>query len=182
MSRMADEELEALLRRCGEELKLRSEEIASGRRAPDVQKTMRDLSRWENESPKFWDRVREWLVPAELALACALLMLLTYSWRQRTGQMPAEFDTPPPSMIAEQDLLEDEDSGLASDDVTTAYVAWNESWHESNLSGDSDFESETDEQESSESLFPEYVSLSIELPDENYDEENVYDQENVFDS
>ena len=200
MDRIDDKELESLLRRCGEELRLRSEDIATGRRGPDVQKAMRDFSNWQRESPKFWDKVRGWLIPVELALACGLLLLLSYSFYQGSGpngfgprpeRYARDMAVPRPPMIQEENMLEADETAVPSEEISSAYLALNESLNESwsAYSPESDSQAnvennelETSEQETNENLFPEYVSMSVELPDSNDEEENLYEQEDVFDS
>ncbi len=93
MTRMTDQELEGLLRRCGDELRLRSEEHSRGAGASAKESTLRRAATaaadWElSRRRTLGELVRDWLVPAELGLACVLLLAVVFSLNRRPGEIP----------------------------------------------------------------------------------------------
>ena len=155
MARMTDEDLEVLLRRCGEELRLRSEEHAHGPGAAAREGTVRSAAAAAMETPprpSLGEVLRDWLVPTQLAFACVLLLCVVYSLR--SGLPGSAPPLPPVAPRVQTAHVEPSEREFAAAEVDDAYT----------------------------NMFPGYESLAMSAPDNLQLEDNDDDDEDLADS
>ncbi len=209
MSRMDDADLERMLRRCGDELRSRADSIAHDRRTRDVQNAMRGLAEWSETRSNFWAKVRAWVIPMEIAVACAVILFFALSTQRPADRIAKNIvESTGPEVVAssgetnrtESATEADEADSVPTSELGQIYLALNENLASvgaisSEYDGTEDAESEDeaadgfDEDELTtdedvievESLYPQYVSFDVELAADSFEEENVYD-DYVYDS
>lgn len=158
MPRITDDRLETLLRDCGTELRLRSEDHARGEgaalRDEAIARAVRNVTPPEPK-PAFGEILRAWLVPAQLGFACVLLLAVVFSLRSKSADPAGPVTVSGGAVVrASAEGYEPSDTDLAAIEVDEAYA----------------------------NVFPDYEPLAMGSPDDLQLEDNDDEDEEFADS